>query len=144
MNNAKQVILNAGQRPTLIRTAVLSVLLETDDALSHTEVLERLLPHGAFDRVTVYRALDWLVSQGLAHKVEGSGRAWRFQATRTETMHRHAHFQCGRCGKVFCLPDVHPNLPMQIPASFTVESIELNIKGICGDCGKSAIETAPR
>ena len=134
MINAKQLIINVGQRPTLIRTAILGVLLQADDALSHAEVLERLLPHGAFDRVTVYRALDWLVSQGLAHKVAGAGRAWRFRANRNETMHRHAHFQCNRCGKVFCLSDVQPTLPKQIPASFTVESIELNIKGTCGDC----------
>ncbi len=144
MNIAEQLIANTGQRPTLIRTAVLGVLLEADDAISHAELLERLLPLGTFDRVTVYRALDWLVAQGLAHKVAGAGRAWRFHATRTETMHRHAHFQCSRCGKVFCLPDVHPTLPVQIPASFTVDSIELNIKGTCGDCGKLAIETAPQ
>jgi len=134
MNNAKHLILKAGQRPTLIRVAVLGVLLQAEDALSHTEVLERLLPQGEFDRVTIYRALDWLVSQGLSHKVAGAGRAWRFQATRNETMHRHAHFQCNRCGKVFCLPDVQPMPPKQIPASFSVESIELNIKGTCGDC----------
>lgn len=126
--------MNIGQRPTLIRTAVLGILLQADDALSHTEVLERLLSHGSFDRVTVYRALDWLVSQGLVHKVAGAGRAWRFRSTRNETMHRHAHFQCNQCGKVFCLPDVQPSLPKQVPASFSVDSIELNIKGTCGDC----------
>jgi Fur family ferric uptake transcriptional regulator len=135
MNNAKQLILNAGQRPTEIRVAVLGLLLRADDALSHAEVLQRLLSHGSFDRVTIYRALDWLTSQGLAHKVAGSGRAWRFQATRTETMHRHAHFLCGRCGKVICLPNVQPILPQQLPAGFIVESLELNIRGLCGDCG---------
>lgn len=138
MNIAEQLIINIGQRPTLIRSAVLGVLLAADGAISHAELLERLLPLGTFDRVTVYRTLDWLVSQRLAHKVAGAGRAWRFQATRSETMHRHAHFECGRCGKVFCLPDVQPTLPAQIPASFTVESIELNIKGTCADCARRA------
>lgn len=134
MKIARQLITNAGQRPTLIRAAVLSALLDADDALSHAELLERLLPHGEFDRVTVYRALDWLVTQGLAHKVAGAGRAWRFRSSLNETMHRHAHFQCNHCGKVFCLPDVQPALPRQIPASFSVESIELNIKGTCSEC----------
>ncbi len=138
MNIAEQLIINIGQRPTLIRSAVLGVLLAADGAISHAELLERLLPLGTFDRVTVYRTLDWLVSQRLAHKVAGAGRAWRFQATRSETMHRHAHFECGRCGKVFCLPDVQPTLPAQIPASFSVESIELNIKGTCADCARRA------
>lgn len=144
MNIAEQLIVNAGQRPTLIRNAVLGALLEADDAISHTELLERLLPLGTFDRVTVYRTLDWLVAQGLAHKVAGAGRAWRFQATRTETMHRHAHFECDQCGKVFCLPDVQPALPAQIPASFTVESIELNIKGTCADCARQTTDHPSR
>jgi len=137
MNPAEQLIEKIGQRATLIRTAILGVLLDADEALSHPEVLERLLLLGSFDRVTVYRALDWLVEHGLVHKVAGAGRAWRFQVSRNEAMHRHAHFQCSRCGKVYCLPDVQPTLPDQVPSSFSVDSIELNIKGTCADCGRA-------
>lgn len=137
MNIAEQLIQNIGQRSTAVRGAVLSVLLNAVDALSHSEVLEHLQKLGAFDRVTVYRALDWLVAQGLVHKVAGAGRAWRFQVTRSETMHRHAHFQCHRCGKVLCLPDVQPALPEGVPSSFSVDAIELNIKGTCADCGRA-------
>lgn len=134
MNTAEHLIQQIGQRPTLIRCAVLEVLLNANGALAHTEVLERLQHLGPFDRVTVYRALDWLVERALVHKVAGAGRAWRFQATRNETMHLHAHFECNRCGRVFCLPEVQPMLPKQIPEKFSVESIELNIKGTCDDC----------
>lgn len=137
MNTAEQLIQNAGLRPSLIRIAVLGVLLGADDALSHAEIMEHLQPVGAFDRVTVYRVLDWLVEKGLAHKVAGAGRVWRFQVTRHETMHCHAHFLCNRCGKIFCLPDVQPALPKQIPANFCAESIELNITGICSDCSRT-------
>jgi len=123
-------------RPRLspVRSAVLSVLLGADGALSHSDVLEKLQSVDTFDRVTVYRALDWLAQQGLVHKVAGAGRAWRFQATRSETMHRHAHFHCKQCGKTFCLPEVEPILPREIPANFLVEAVELNIKGVCGAC----------
>lgn len=141
MSTAERLIQDIGQRTTVIRVAVLEVLLSAKDALSHPELLERLLPFGTFDRVTVYRALDWLVAQGLAHKVAGTGRAWRFRVTRHDTPHRHAHFQCNRCGKVFCLPDIQPLLSKQIPAHFSVESMELNIKGICEQCG--GITAAP-
>lgn len=135
MDTAEQLIHNIGQRPTPIRNAVLALLLSSGEALTHTEVLERLQGLvGPTDRVTVYRTLDWLVAQGLAHKVGGSGRAWRFQVTRNETMHRHAHFECTYCGKVMCLPDIRLDLPKQIPADFSVEYIELNLKGACSDC----------
>ena len=140
MNSADQLIQASGQRATPVRSAVLSILMETDAALSHSEILDRLQALGEFDRVTVYRVLDWLVEHGLLHKVAGAGRAWRFRLTRNETMHRHAHFQCNRCGKIFCLPDVQPVLPKKVPASFSVESIELNLKGICDDCNHVAAE----
>jgi len=134
MTIADQLIQGKGQRSSPVRRAVLDVLLEADAALAHAEVLERLQPVDAFDRVTVYRVLDWLVLQGLVHKVAGVGRAWRFQVTRSETMHRHAHFQCHRCGKTFCLPEVKPVLPKGVPDNFLVEAIELNLKGICDVC----------
>ncbi|OAJ69348.1 Fur family transcriptional regulator [Methylobacillus sp. MM3] len=140
MNSADQLIQASGQRATPVRSAVLGILMETDAALSHAEILDRLQALGEFDRVTVYRVLDWLVEHGLLHKVAGAGRAWRFRLTRNETMHRHAHFQCNQCGRIFCLPDVQPVLPKKVPASFSVESIELNLKGICDDCSRVAAE----
>ena len=137
MNTAEQLIQNTGKRSTPVRSAILDVLLNAEDVLSHSEVLEHLQQSGTFDRVTVYRALDWLVAQGLVHKVAGAGRAWRFQVTRSESMHRHAHFQCHHCHKVFCLPEVQPALPKELPSNFSIDSIELNIKGICADCGRA-------
>ena len=134
MSNAEELIQQAGQRPTSSRCAVLEALLSADDALSHNEVLDKLNHTGSYDRVTVYRVLDWLGAHGLVHKVAGAGRAWRFQATRSETMHRHAHFHCTHCGKVSCLPNIHPTIPKQVPPNFSVESVELNLKGTCSDC----------
>lgn len=136
MTTAEHLIQQAGQRATPVRSAVLNVLIETDAALSHAEIFDKLKPLGEFDRVTVYRVLDWLVDHGLLHKVAGAGRAWRFRLTGNETMHRHAHFQCNHCGKIFCLPDVQPVLPKQVPPDFTIESIELNLKGTCNDCSR--------
>lgn len=138
MSTAEQLIQQAGQRPTTSRCAVLEALLSADDALSHTEIQDKLNVHGNYDRVTIYRVLDWLSAHGLVHKVAGTGRAWRFQATRSETMHRHAHFHCMHCGKVSCLPNIHPTIPRQIPPDFSVESVELNLKGTCRDCERRA------
>ncbi len=135
MNKADQMIQEIGERPTAVRTAVLGVLLNAGSALTHPEVLEKLKSLGEFDRVTVYRVLDWLVIHGLAHKVAGTGRACRFQATHPDTTHRHAHFQCIECGKICCLTEIEPELA-NLPKHFTVESIELNIKGVCDDCGR--------
>lgn len=134
MNKASLIIQGIGERATIVRSAVLSVLLDANSALSHPEVINNLTQVGSFDRVTVYRVLDWLVQHGLVHKVAGTGRACRFQATHPNSSHRHAHFQCRECGKICCLTEIEPELS-KFPKHLMIESVELNIKGICEDCG---------
>jgi Fur family transcriptional regulator, ferric uptake regulator len=94
----------------------------------------------------------------MIHRIAGDDRAWRFQLNSNSALnnnssqsiqysesspkpvaqalnqHTHAHFECSKCGKIYCLDDVHPKLSSSIPAHFTVDSIELNIKGKCADC----------
>jgi Fur family ferric uptake transcriptional regulator len=134
MNTPKEIIEALGLRYTASRLAVLSVLTNTTNALTHQEVLNALDAAIEYDRVTIYRVLDWLVENSIAHKVVGQDRAWRFQLTRDDTQHRHAHFQCTDCRKVYCLAEIQPELAQAIPAHFTVNSVELNLKGRCADC----------
>ena len=121
-------------RVTPTRLAILSVLVDSSNAISHQEIFNQLNPAAGYDRVTVYRALDWLVDHKIIHKVAGQDRAWRFQLTRDETQHHHAHFQCNDCGKVYCLAEIQPVVTQAIPAYFTVNSVELNLKGRCAAC----------
>ncbi len=133
---AEQLIQDRGQQATPSRIAVLSVLMASSNAMSHPEISRQLSERGQFDRVTLYRVLDWLVHQGLAHTVASADRVRRFQATH-EGLHRHAHFECVSCGKVFCLTEVHPPMPSPLPAGFSVESLDLNVKGRCVDCSSA-------
>lgn len=133
MMTANQIIQDAGLRPTANRLVVLEALLKSDNPLSHQELLNALSSTQEFDRVTLYRVLDWLLEHDIVHKVAGDNRAWRFQLNSTNASHRHAHFQCTECGKVYCLDDVSPRTP-KLPKDFRAVSIELNIKGRCGNC----------
>jgi Fur family transcriptional regulator, ferric uptake regulator len=133
MMTANQIIQDAGLRPTANRLVVLEALLKSDNPLSHQELLNELSSVHEFDRVTLYRVLDWLLEHDIVHKVAGDNRAWRFQLNSTNASHRHAHFQCTECGKVYCLDDVSPRTP-KLPKDFRAVSIELNIKGRCGNC----------
>lgn len=149
--NAEALISHAGLRPTKARLAVLGVIAETNSALSHTEIVERLAAHKEFDRVTIYRVLDWLTEHGLIHKISGSGdkRAWKFQLSQqrfktvappsnngflTNNNHHHAHLHCQQCGKVTCVHELEPHFPPQVLAQYQVSAIDINIKGICADC----------
>lgn len=125
-----------GGRVTRTRVAVLEILQASAHSLNHDEIAEILATQGApHDRVTLYRTLDWLVSQGLAHRVIGHDRARRFKAGATETAH-HAHFHCDRCGHILCLESVRPDRQVTLPAGFQSERAELVFHGTCADCGQ--------
>lgn len=139
MDKASEALMAKGQRPTPARMAVLSVLMQAQNALSHPEISRRLTPENQFDRVTVYRVLEWLVEQGLAHTVASDDRVRRFQATH-ENVHRHAHFECLHCGKVYCLRDIQPQINQALPPNFSIQFMDLNVRGTCAECASNKPE----
>jgi len=122
-----------GERVTPARVRVLAALLRRGEAASHHE-LERGLAADAIDRVTLYRVLDWLLGQGLAHRISSADRTWRFTAA--DRRHdAHAHFHCNRCDKVLCLDEFKtPRLPAPMPRGFQAEGMEVTVKGLCAGC----------
>ncbi|MBL8518475.1 MAG: transcriptional repressor [Betaproteobacteria bacterium] len=136
---ADGLIRDAGARLTSPRSAVLTLLLAADHALTHQEITDTLSVDLAVDRVTVYRVLEWLVEQGLAHRIAGEDRVWRFSVSRGKGAgarhdHRHAHFACTQCGQTFCLGDMPADVKMKLPAGFRTETVELTLRGVCSHC----------
>jgi Fur family ferric uptake transcriptional regulator len=112
---------------------VLGLLRSAPQPLAHRAVEEALAGAGhAFDRVTLYRALDWLVEHGLAHRVAGEDRIWRFRGSQAEH-HDHAHFQCRACGTTICLERVAAPAA-RAPRGYRVESAALTLRGLCPAC----------
>lgn len=117
-------------RLTPARRQVLTVLLSAEQALTHTQVAERLQPK--LDRVTLYRTLELLAEQGLAHKLIGADRVSRFNAAAEDQT--HPHFQCTQCGQLFCLASL-TNLPtFNLPPGFSVTQTEITLRGCCATC----------
>lgn len=113
---AEACLRDASVRVTPARVKVLAALLGAHRAFSHQDVQEAFTD---MDRVTLYRALDCLIEAGLAHKIAGDDRVFRYSAGNEHgapeapqsagarapapTQHQHGHFKCTRCAKVFCL-----------------------------------------
>jgi Fur family ferric uptake transcriptional regulator len=123
----------ASERLTGPRAAVLAVLLASRQALSHHDIEAALKGRHAVDRVTVYRVLEWLVELGLAHRIAGDDRTWRFHAS-GDAGHPHAHFTCSQCGKTVCLDDVAVPRPVKVPKGYVSREVRLNITGLCASC----------
>lgn len=125
-----------GARATRSRIDVLATLIAAERALTHHEIEARLDAGRVVDRVTLYRVLDWLTAQGLAHKLSGDDRVWRFSLTdpgKAAGGHAHAHFQCSDCGKVICLEEAR--LPaISLPRGFKRRAVEVTVKGSCDEC----------
>lgn len=138
LEEARALIRSRGERLTTPRARVLAVLLGADAALSHHEVEALLRPIGAVDRVTVYRVLEWLVERGLAHRVAGEDRTWRFRASPRPDSAPHAHFTCTQCGRTVCLESVAVPRRIPVPAGFQPEAMELTVRGRCARCGGAA------
>lgn len=153
-DQARQLLRAAGARVTTPRTQVLSAMLRvrqdqrsTVQALSHQEVADQLdqssgqeLP----DRVTLYRILEWLVEQGLAHKMAGEDRVYRFSLNDTAADPQrepgHAHFQCLHCHRMYCLHDsalVRQALKAALPKGFKAQELAASVRGVCADCQTS-------
>lgn len=157
---AEAQLRDAAVRVTAARVKVLAALLATPSAASHQDLQARL---GELDRVTLYRALDCLTDAGLAHKISGDDRVFRYSAgtehgarDRPHAQHPHGHFKCTRCARVFCLehggdagqanpaPAANAQALLQqqlqqvlhqtLGDGFQSHDIELTIKGWCADC----------
>jgi len=144
---AESQLRDASVRITDARVKVLAALLAAERALSHQDVQDSFTD---MDRVTLYRALDCLTDAGLAHKIAGDDRVFRYSAGAESSMsaqdgdhtvqHQHGHFKCTRCAKVFCLDSIgdaamlESALQETLGKGFQSHDIEFTIKGWCAEC----------
>ena len=130
---ARERIRGTRERMTAPRVQVLAAMLAANRVLSHHDI-EDVLGAARLDRVTLYRVLDWLVEEGLAHRIAGPDRVWRFSVA-GEAHETHAHFQCNRCGNVLCLDELSARkLAVQLPRGCRPERMELTVTGLCAQC----------
>ena len=146
LDQARHLVRGSGARVTLARVRVLAQLLQAGCALSHLDLLRGVesvaTAPGAthdpvtLDRVTVYRVLDWLVEAGLAHRVAGPDRVFRFSASAAGAT-AHGHFRCTRCERMYCLREgagLSRWVSQVLPGGFSGDQIELTVSGCCAQC----------
>lgn len=128
-------IATTGGRQTRPRIVALTALLEAGRTLSHAQLHERLPD---LDRVSLYRALDWLANHGLAHRLTDGDGVRRYGPSEPSADHHHAHFHCTGCGRTVCLSKVLPP-PIALPKGYRQAAVEVLVRGLCGNC----VATAP-
>ena len=124
-----------GLRLTPLRRRVLEILLEEHKAMGAYEVLAQLAAEGrAAHPPVAYRALDWLVAHGFAHKIE---RLNAFVAClHPDDGHRPAFLICRSCQSV-AEAEIASGGPLGQAArdlGFTVDRWIIEAEGLCPAC----------
>jgi len=137
---AEALAAEQGARLTPVRRRTLEILLETHRALGAYEVLERLAAEGFGHQPPVaYRALEFLVEHGLAHRVR---RLNAFAAcTDPGATHAPAFLICRGCNAVAEAPANRVRGALDAAAEglgFTIERCTVEALGLCPACAKAA------
>ena len=140
LGQADQLARDAGLRLTPVRRRTLEILLEEHRALGAYDVLEKLAESGFGNQPPVaYRALEFLVENGLAHRVR---RLNAFTAcTRPGTEHAPMLYICKTCNIVAESPDLSVAVAVKDVANqigFTVDRASTEVVGTCPACQDAA------
>jgi len=137
MRNAEAFCDARAQRLTPIRRQVLEVLLSSHKPLGAYEIIDRAAQSGSRHApITVYRALDFLIENGLAHRIE-SRNAF------IGCVHQHADDDlvvfliCERCGEVGEAPSKQVADSLREAtrgAGFSPRTPVIEITGVCANC----------
>lgn len=136
MQQAERQCLQRGVRFTPIRRRVLEMIASNRGGLKAYDLLDKLaVEHTAARPPTVYRALDFLIEQGLVHRIES------LNAYVACPCPEHAHgFQlliCRHCGRVeeLHLDEVNAQLSEHArDQGFRVERQTIELLGACETC----------
>ena len=140
LNRAAAICDGRGARLTDLRRQVLGLILDRDAPTGAYDLLDQLRStrHGAAPP-TVYRALEFLLEQGLIHKLE---RLSAFVGCVAEEDHDHAaqFLICRSCGRVAEIEDHELAHALQDAAKrlgFTVGRATIEAEGQCAACTRS-------
>jgi Fur family zinc uptake transcriptional regulator len=137
LDRAQSVCLARGVRLTELRRQVLELVWRRHEPVGAYDLLDALkATHRRAAPPTVYRALDFLIDQGLVHRLE-SLNAY-IGCTRPEVLHAGQFLICTRCGSIGELDDaeIADSVSRRAAAlGFTVERQTIEVRGICADCG---------
>ncbi len=129
-----------GAKLTDLRRDVLRLVLEAGQPVGAYALLDRLkIGRAGAAPPTVYRALDFLLDQGLIHKVERLNAFIACTDHAREAGHSHPHqfLICGRCGVTAEIAD--PAVADALAAAaqaigFLARRATVEIEGVCATC----------
>lgn len=130
---------DAGIRPSIQRIAIYSYLCEHPVHPDVETVYDALYPsYPTLSKTTVYNTLQLFEEKNIIQTIRIEDDKLRFDADMSE----HFHFKCTNCGQIFDImgnskiSDLYKNCKNLLPQGFSMNKIQTNLWGVCGDCAK--------
>lgn len=134
MKNVDEKLTSRNIKPTAMRELVFYILTEQKTAISLSDLEQKF--HKS-DKVTLYRTLKTFEEKKLIHSIDDGTGAVKYALCKDSCQCNpedlHVHFLCLECQHTFCLDDI-PIPSIDLPVNFSIESINLVVKGVCADC----------
>jgi len=137
LSRAEALCRERGVRLTRQRRRVLELVCRANRPVGAYELLDQLRDGGSAAPPTVYRALDWLLAQGLVHKLE-TLHAY-IGCTHPEHPHASQFLICNDCGGVTELEDqaIAGSLAsVAAETGFRPSRPVVEVIGTCSDCAQ--------
>ena len=134
MKSFAEILKRHGLKATIQRMSILSIV-HSHGHCDVDEIYEKLLlNHPTVSLATVYKNIVTMVEEGVLSEVPIAGRKSKYELKK----HDHLHLVCRSCGVVkdMELDEVmaEKGRKRSIEASFTLESMQINLYGICSEC----------
>ncbi len=146
LSSAEMVCAQRGARLTDLRRQVLELVWDSHAPIGAYDVIDRLsrlrAGQGDDSRVappTVYRALDFLIDQGLIHRIESLNAF--VGCAEPERPHRGYFLICDACGAAHELAERALDRGLRDRAAeldFQIRRITIEVAGLCADCQPAA------
>ncbi|WP_374545449.1 Fur family transcriptional regulator [Rhodoblastus sp.] len=135
---------SAPARLNEMQSRIRDLLAEASKPLSAYDVIDALRDHGRVAPPTVYRALQKLIDEGLAHRLETQNAYVACRDHGPSCGHRHkAGFMiCRACGKTQEFGDEEIERLLSRTAAqggFTAERVAIEIQGLCAACAEAGV-----
>jgi Fur family zinc uptake transcriptional regulator len=145
MERARRAFDDRGLKLTPLRRAVFGEIASSHRAIGAYEVLNKLAARGErLAPISVYRAIDALLSAGMVHRVE-SRNAFFACHTGHDRRTRHLVLGCESCGRIAEVGGDKAFAAIDNAASsaaFVAKGAVVEVWGLCADCAGQAQETA--
>jgi Fur family transcriptional regulator, zinc uptake regulator len=139
VQTADRLCLERGVQLTPIRRKALELIWESHRAVKAYDLLDLMKPlQQSAKPATIYRALDFLLEQGLIHRVESLNAF--IGCSCSELQHEQLLLICVQCHEVEERPGkmVMEAVAKELEqAGFTAHRKAIEIQGVCKNCGQS-------